>query len=195
MSTSPGGSEARANGGALLTVVAALSALYALLSMCGGIACFSHAAFGPLILGVGGERPPEPPLELRWHQSLEAIFTFALSVMLLIASMGTLRRQRRAALMLGLWTVSAIVAHAIFLAWWFTIADAERVYRGQLEAAQRHALADNDLTPLPFGELDDAFRFTHGAGNLIQGISLAYPAFVGLVLLLPDSRRRITSWN
>lgn len=182
-------------GGGLLAVVAGVSALYALVSMCGGITSFTTAAFGPILLGLGGERPPAPPLELRWHHALEAIFTFALAVMLLCAALGTLRRQRRAALMLGLWSVSAIFTHAIFLAWWFTIADEHDAYLELLAAAQQHALENRGPTPRPFGEYEGVFRAAQEISTALRAIPFAYPALVGVSLLVPDSRRRIASWT
>lgn len=188
------GADPSPRGSGLLLIVSVASIAYALISMCGGITSFTLAAFGPVLLGAGGERPPAPPLELRWHAALEAIFCFALSVMLLIAGFGTARRMRRAALMLALWSISSIFVHAVFMSWWLTLADEDRAYRDLRAAAEMHAIQEGPA-PIPFGEFQRPFEWTHDSAKALRTIPFAYPALVGLVLLLPASRRRIASWN
>lgn len=178
-----------------LQVLGAVSAGYALLGACGNAASFTAVAFGPALLGVGGVRPPAPPIELRWFLALSAIFGFALSIMLLIAGFATMARQQRGALMLGLWSVCAIVVHAVFLAWEFTLLDDMTLYHAQVAEAQRHALAAGGVTPRPFGDYESLFTLSDRLGRHLRSIPFIYPAIVGVLLLLPPSRRRIASWN
>ncbi len=191
-------SEPSSGGGGRLSglqLLGAASAVYGLAALLGSLALFTHTAFGPILLGPGGARPPAPPLELRWHVALLSIMNFALSVLLLVASFGTVRRMRRAALMLGLWSVSAIFVHAISLAWSFTLGDDAEAYQRRLVAAEMHAVATGHGTPEPLGEYEEIYDACDRIGRAMHTVAFAYPAFVGLMLLLPPSRRRIASWN
>jgi len=178
-----------------LQLLGAFSAAYGFLALCGSIASFTHAAFGPILLGTGGVRPPEPPLELRWYLTLISIFAFALAVMLMIGGFGTVRRMRRGALLLGLWSVCAIFVHAVFLAWEITLWDEMKEYGLRLVEAQRHALDSGGLTPRPLGDLEFAFVMSERISQLLRSLPFVYPVILGLLLLLPPSRRRIASWK
>lgn len=176
-------------------VVGGLSVVYALLAILHGAAQFAGAAFGPIIPGVGGDRPPIAPLELRWHAALEAIFCFALGVMLLCAASLLLRRRFQGALMLGLWAASSIAVHIIFVAWSLTLEPQRERYQATAEEWRQQASEYGLSDAQPFARYEVVMKWTKRATSSAMTIPFIYPACVGLVLLTPSVRREIRDWN
>lgn len=177
------------------TVVGGISFAYGLLVVLHSIARFTLAAFGPVIPGVGGDRPPIPPIELRWHIALEAVFTFALGVLLLIAASSVIRRLRQGVLMLGFWAISAITVQVIFLTWGMTIEEERSAWRIMAQQWRDHASVNGLGTAQPFGRYEDFIDWMSDFTRVALALPFIYPLLMGFVVLLPSVRRESSRWK
>jgi len=177
------------------SLVGAVSILYALLVIFHSMARFTDAAFGPVMPGVGGDRPPIPPVELRWQIALEAIFAFSLGVLLMCAAFGLLRRQRQSVRMLGLWSIASIFVQIIFLVWAMTLADERQAYHEMADAWRLHAAQNRIGMAQPFGRYSLFLEWLSHATRLMFAVPFIYPIFVGLFVLQPFVRRETKEWN
>lgn len=171
-----------------------ISLLYSLVGMCGGMTAFTASAFSPIIASEGGERPPIAPIELRWHSALEAIFVFALAVLLCCASTLLVRERRQGALMIGLWAGASLFVHAIFLAWAFTLVDERRAYAALVDAWRQRAMDAGFADARPFGSYTEVIDATIEGAKWVFAIPFIYPALVGVFLVTPPVRRQIAGW-
>lgn len=176
-------------------ILGGFSIAYALTALLHSIVQFTQAAFGPVLAGVGGDRPPIAPVELRWHGALDAIFMFALAVMLLCAASNLARRRRNGALMIGLWSISSIVVHMIFVVWAMTLENERAQYLEMAEIWRTHAAMNGLGTAQPFGRYDALIEWFARMTNVNMAVPFIYPSAVGLVMLAPSVRREVSDWN
>lgn len=177
------------------TILGATSVAYGLIVILHSIARFAFAAFGPIIPGVGGDRIPVPPVELRWEIALEAVFLASLGVLLLCAASALLQRRRHGVLLLGFWSLASIAVSLVFLAWAATLADEREAYHRLAELWRAQAERSRLGNAQPFGRYEVFLDWIEHMTNAVMAIPFIYPAVVGLIVLLPGVRRATSEWK
>lgn len=176
-------------------VLGGVSGIYGLLLILHSIARFVHAAFGPVIPGPAGDRPPIAPVQLRYEIALESIFVFAMAVVLLCAASALIRRQRGSISMLGFWAVATLLVQAIFYAWSMLLEEQRLEYLAMATAWREHALQNPIGIARPFGRYEMFIEGASHATRWIAALPFIYPVIVGLIALLPGVRNEAKTWK